>query len=194
MRVLVVNAESPFEVSVDGRPRVTKLQSGEVSDYLVLSAGKHTISLIPTLKSVAATTYSLDVVRGRSMTLAFASLRAGQPPTTFEDKANTNKLKSLVTAYHLDGRAGALDVLTADGNTKVFSNLAYGASSSIQVNPISVELIAAKSGDEAARTVLSRTPLSMTQGATFSVFLIPDGKGKLVARTIQNKTERYTGG
>jgi alginate O-acetyltransferase complex protein AlgF len=193
VRVLIVNSDAPIDVVVDGRPRSQKLNAGEVGDYMVLTAGKHVIALQPSGKTAVATSYNLEVVKGKAMTLAFTSLKAGAAPTIFEDKANTNKLKSLVAAYHLDSKAGALDVLTADGSTKVFTNLAFGASSSIQVNPISVELIASKSGETSSQTLPPKTMLSMAQGATYSVFLMPNSQGKLTARTAQNKTERYTG-
>jgi alginate O-acetyltransferase complex protein AlgF len=193
VRILIVNTDTPLDVLIDGRPRSQKLAAGEAGDYMVLPAGKHLISLQPVGKNTAVTSYSLDVVKGKALTVAFTSLKAGVAPSIFEDKANTNKLKSLVAAYHLDSKAGALDVLTADGNTKVFTNLAFGGSNSIQVNPISVELIASKSGETSSQTLPPKTMLSMTQGATYSVFLMPNSQGKLIARTTQNKTERYTG-
>jgi alginate O-acetyltransferase complex protein AlgF len=133
----------------------------------------------------------LDVVPGKAMTIAFASLKADSKPSIFEDKANTNKLKSLVSAYHLDAKAGALNLQTADGSTKVFSNLVYGASNSIQVNPISVELVAAKPTDAPSAAGASKTKLSMAAGANYSVFLMPNEQGLLTAKAVQNKTERY---
>jgi alginate O-acetyltransferase complex protein AlgF len=193
VRLLVVNSDAAMDVLVDGRQRGQKLSAGEVGDYMVLSAGKHLIALQASGKSTPSISYALEVVKGKAMTLAFTSLKTGASPTIFEDKANTNKLKSLVAAYHLDSKAGALDVLTADGNTKVFSNLAFGGSNAIQVNPISVELIASKSGETSSQTLPPKTMLSMAQGATYSVFLMPNGQGQLIARTAQNKTERYTG-
>jgi alginate O-acetyltransferase complex protein AlgF len=193
VRVLIVNNDSAIDVLVDGKPRITKLNAGDVSDYMVFSAGKHTISLHSGSKSAPLLSHSLDVIPGKALTVAFMSTKAGVAPTVFEDKANTNKLKSLVAAYHLDGKAGPLNLLTADGNTKVFTNLAYGGSNSIQVNPISVELVAAKAGEASAVANAPRTKLSMAAGANYSVFLMPNDKGSLIARAVQNKTERYVG-
>jgi alginate O-acetyltransferase complex protein AlgF len=193
IRVLVINSDVPIDVVVDGKPRGMKLAAGEVGDYMALTAGKHLIGLAPAGKISAGTSYSLEVVKGKAMTLAFSATKPGTAPTIFEDKANTNKLKAMVAAYHLDSKAGALDLLTADGSTKVFSNLAFGASNSIQVNPITVELIATKAGESNSQPNPQKTSLSMTQGATYSIFLMPNTAGKLTARSIQNKTERYTG-
>ena len=190
VRVILASRDGAVDVMVDGRMRIQKLAAGEASEYIVLSAGKRTISVHPTGKSVAHLSTSLDVVRGRAMTVAFTALRADVAPVVFEDKANSNKLKALLAVYHLDSKAGPLDVLTADGNTKVFSNVAYGASSSIQVNPISIALMATKAGDKVSK---ASTSLAMTQGGTYSIFLLPGEGGKTVARALQNKIERYTG-
>jgi alginate O-acetyltransferase complex protein AlgF len=197
VRVLVVSNDSAVDIVVDGKSRVAKLAAGDVSDYMVLTAGKHIIALHSTAKAAATSSHTVDVVPGKAMTVAFMSTKSGIAPTIFEDKSNTNKLKSLVAAYHLDGKAGPLNLVTADGNTKVFTNLAYGVSNSIQVNPISVELVAAKVSDVAAAgggmASAPRTKLSMSAGANYSVFLLPNDKGSLVARAVQNKTERYLG-
>jgi alginate O-acetyltransferase complex protein AlgF len=193
VRVLIVSNDSALDVLIDGKPRVTKLNPGDVSDYMVLSAGKHTIALHNTTKATLASSHTLEVIPGKAMTVAFGSAKPGVTPTIFEDKANTNKLKSLVSAYHLDGKSGPLNLMTADGSTKVFSNLAYGGSNSIQVNPISVELVAAKTGDSTGAVNAPPTKLSMAAGANYSVFLMPNDKGGLTARAVQNKTERYTG-
>jgi alginate O-acetyltransferase complex protein AlgF len=193
VRLLVVQHDAAIELLVDGRARAAKLTAGEVSDYMVLTAGKHTLTLKSMGKSPVTLTHSIDVVSGRAMTLAFSGLKADVKPTLFEDKANTNKLKSLIAAYHLDGKAGAVNVVTADGATKVFSNLAYGTSNAIQVNPISVELVAAKVGDQTPPGGALKAALSMTAGANYSVFLMPNAQGVLMAKAVQNKTERYAG-
>jgi alginate O-acetyltransferase complex protein AlgF len=193
VRVLVVNTDVPFDIVIDGKPKALKIGAGEVSDYMVLTAGKHTIALHAASKSTVLMSHILDVVPGKAMTVAFSSSKSGIAPAIFEDKANTNKLKSLVAAYHLDGKSGPLNVMTADGGTKVFSNLGYGTSNSIQVNPISVELIAAKSIDATVAANAPRTKLAMAAGANYSVFLMPNEKGTLTAKSVQNRTERYTG-
>jgi hypothetical protein len=153
----------------------------------VLAAGKHTIALQAAGKSASA---ALDVIIGRAMTVAFPALRADAKPWIFEDKANANKLKAVLAVYQLDARPGSLDVLSADGNTKVFSALASGTSTSLQVNPVTIDLIAAKTGEKAA---LASLTLAMAPGGTYSILLLPGQGGKLSARAVQNKVERYTG-
>lgn len=190
VRVLLASPAGAVDVLVDGRVRVQKLASGAASEYLVLAAGQHTIALHPAGKSAAHFSTSFEVVRGRATTLAFTSLSVGSVPIVFEDKANSNKLKALLAVYNLDTKAGDMDVLTADGNTKVMAGIAYGKSASIAVNPISVDLIAVKAGGKVA---VSRTSIAMTQGGTYSIFFLPGKDSKLTAQAVQNKIERYTG-
>ena len=190
VRVLLASRDRAVDIVVDGRLRIKALGTGQPSDYMVLPAGKHSIAVHPAGKPVAQASTTLDVVRGRALTVAFTSLGAKAVPIVFEDKANSNKLKALLAVYHLDAAAGALDVLTADGNTKVFTDLAYGTSRAILVNPISVDLIAARTGDKAAQANAS---LTMAQGGTYSVLVLPGSTAKPLLRAVENKIERYTG-
>ena len=190
VRVIHAARSGPIDVWVDGRSRSLKLGAGEASDFMVLSAGKHTLALHPAGKQVAHLTTTLEVIRGQASTLAFTALQADSKPIVFEDKANSNKLKALLSIYHLAGKVEPVDVLTVDGNTKVFSSVAYGTSAAIQVNPINIDLITTKIGDKLPQ---ARTSLSMSPGGTYSVLLLPGEGGLLRARSLQNKIERYTG-
>ncbi len=190
VRVLLAGRLGAVDVLVDGKSRVKNLGAGQASDYMVLTAGQHNIALHSPGKSTAQAALALDVVRGRAMTVAFTALNASAVPIVFEDKANSNKLKALLSVYHLDDTAGTLDVLTADGKTTVFSGITYAASKAISVNPIEVELMAVRIGDKVSQ---SRAVLSMAQGGTYSVLLLPGPNNRLAVRAIQNKIERYTG-
>lgn len=190
VRVLIASGDGAVDVWVDGKARIQKLVPGEASEFMVLVAGKHSIAVHPAGKGVATLSTALDVVRGRAMTVAFTALKADVAPVVFEDKTNANRLKALLAVYHLDPKAGALDVLTMDGSTKVFSDLTYGSSKSVPVNPISIELMVSKSGDKVRQTSAS---LRMTQGRTYSLLLLPGVGGKSTVRAVENKIERYTG-
>lgn len=190
VRLVLANRESAVDISVDGKPRAKAVSKGTPSDYLILPAGKRSIALHTAGKSQPSFSFQLDVAGGKAITVSVPSLKADSKPMIFEDKGNTNKLKAVLAVYHLDGRAGPLDIQTADGSTKVFPGLQHGTPASIQVNPISVELMATKSGEKAA---LGRTQLSMTAGGTYSVFVFPGESGQVVIHSAQNKTERYTG-
>ena len=190
VRVLLASRDRAVDIVVDGRLRIKALGTGQPSDYMVLPAGKHSIAVHHAGKPVAQASTTLDVVRGRALTVAFTNLGAKAVPIVFEDKANSNKLKALLAVYHLDATLGALDVLTADGNTKVFTDLVYGTSKAILVNPISVDLIAARAGDKAAQ---ANAAVAMAQGGTYSVLVLPGTTAKPLLRAVENKIERYTG-
>ena len=190
VRVVLASREGVVDVMVDGRARIQKLVWGEASEYMVLTAGKHTIAIHAAGKSTVYLSTAFDVVKGQSMTLTFKSLRADTVPVVFGDKTNSNKLKALLAVYNLDAKIGVLDILTVDGNTKVFSGVAYGEAAFIPVNPISIELIAVKTSD---LVPLIRVSFAMTQGGTYSILLLSGDDGKLIARPVRNKIERYTG-
>ena len=97
-------------------------------------------------------------------------------PLRFEDRRHTNQLKSQITAYHLHPHAGNLDVNLADGNAKVFSNLAYGTGESRQVNPINVDLNAsgAKFSSEKFAVVNEIRVFEEDMDFTFESFELPE--------------------
>jgi uncharacterized membrane protein YdfJ with MMPL/SSD domain len=124
------------------------------------------------------------------MTVAFVSNQPSVAPILFEDKSGSNKLKAMLTVYQLAVKPQTVDILTSDGATKVFTGLAFGTSGGIQVNPISVGLIATPSGE---KTPIAKTNVTMGQGTAYSVFLLPGKNGKPVLSVVQNKIERYSG-
>jgi len=186
VRVVNTVPGTALDVSVDGRPRLRAIASGDASDYMVLPAGKRALAIAPAGK-VAAVKIDLDVAAGRAMTIAVGKLAASAKPWIFEDKANTNKLKAVVAVYYLAETGAPLDVATADGATKVFTGVAPGTSTGRAVNPISVDLVATSAGSNAPAT------LAMAPGGTYSVLVYPAAQGALVARGLLNKVERYTG-
>ncbi len=190
VRVIHASHDGTVDLSVDGKPRVRNLAGGEASDYLVIPSGKHTFGLHGAGKSSKGASMTMDVDSGRAITVVFTALRADAKPLIFEDKANSNMLKAVLAVYNLGADSGPIDVLTADGKTKVFNNVSSGTSSQLSVNPITVELIAARHGDKAAE---ARATVAMAPGGTYSFLLLPGEGRKLVAHAIQNKVERYTG-
>lgn len=190
VRVLLATDLGRASVQVDGKGRGITLTSQQTSDYMVLPAGSHQISLLPVDKKTNTLTTRLEVVRGRAMTVAFVSNQASVAPILFEDKTSTNRLKAMLNVYQLAAKQQAFDILTGDGATKVFSALAYGTSAGLQVNPISVELMATKPGEKVA---LVKASVVMAQGDAYSVFFLLGKDGKPISSVVQNKIERYTG-
>ncbi|MCF8208938.1 MAG: alginate O-acetyltransferase AlgF [Rhodoferax sp.] len=191
VRVLqVIAGTATGDLWIDGKPRRRNLANGQASDYLVLPAGHHRFALYHAGKAIEGAILPLDIDSGRAITVVFSGTRDLAKPLVFEDKANANMLKAVLAVYHLDAKAGPLDVLTADGKTKVFSNIRYGTSSQLSVNPVTIELMAARVGDSVA---LARAPVAMAPGGTYSFLVLPGEAGKVVIQAFQNKVERFTG-
>jgi alginate O-acetyltransferase complex protein AlgF len=190
VRVIHAASDGPLTVLVDARPRIAQLARFDASEYMVLPAGKHTLVIQAVGKHTALVSLPLDVIGAHAMTLAFTTLGANAKPLVFEDKTGGNKLKANLTVYHLSEAAGPLDIMTADAKLTVFPALNPGASANRAVNPIPIELMATKSGTLSA---LTSAKVSMTAGGSYSILLLPDAGGKVLARSVQNKTERYTG-
>lgn len=189
VRIVLTGKSAPVSVTVDDKLRIKKLEAQEMSEYMVLKEGRHKIALAVGDKVSKAEGRSIDVVRGKSVTLAWTGVAPSDQMISFEDKGNTNKLKAVLTFYHLDSKQGALDVTTADGSTKVFSGVEYGKSSSLQVNPIKVELMASTSG---AKVGAAKATLEMEPGATYSAYLVATA-GKSSLKVSGSKVERYLG-
>ncbi len=188
VRIIHAANESPVDVLVDGKGRIKQLATAQASEYLVLPAGQHSITL--NLAGKPRLEFKLDCLSMHAYSLAFTTLKADDKPIIFEDKTIANKLKATLTVYHLQPGLGLLDISTADGNLTVFSALASGTQAVRAVNPITVDLIATQSGSKQA---LAQAKMVLAQGGSYSLLLIPNNKGNLQARASQNKIERYTG-
>lgn len=186
VRVVVASKSAAVDIAVDGKVRVRALPGQDVSEYLVLPEGAHAIALLAAGKTQTLVSKSVDISKGKSLTLAFATNKSDARLSVFEDKGNTNKLKATLAAYNL-GSQGNLDISTADGASKVFSGLAVGSSAAIQVNPIAVELSA--KNDKG----VGKARLEMTQGGTYSVMAFDDTNGRPNLKVFQSRVERYTG-
>jgi hypothetical protein len=187
VRVLSNLGKEPVDVLVDGKPRVAQLHAGVASDYLVVEVGQHELSVRPRGGKQDRATATMEFSRGMAVTVAFPTAKAEVVPVLLQDKTNSNKLKAMITVYHLDPSLGPISVGTADGKLKVFTDVGYGKSASLQVNPISVELVAATMQDAREK---GRVKLAMAQGGNYSLFILGEG-GKTVFSTQENRTEKY---
>lgn len=187
VRVLVAETGPALDVRVDDKPRLRQVGRFDFSDYMVIPEGRHVIAISLAGQTAVLRSYALEVVRGKSLTLAFGTLQA--QPVIFEDKGNTNRLKAQLTAYNMTAHpAAAVTVATADGAAKVFSDLAAGASAALQVNPIAVDLQASEPKGKPARF-----HLEMSSGATYSLLVYRDAQARLQVRALANRTERFLG-
>ena len=189
LRIIHTSAQGSVDVHIDGRLRMANLHSATPSAYIILSPGKHELTIRAAGKAQILVTTPLTLESGQSMTIAYDTLRASVKPLIFNDKINANNLKAMLSVYNLDGKDGAFDILTADRKMAVFSGIDSGKSMALSVNPVSVELILTKTGNKVAR---AKIPISMMAGATYSILLLPGDGGKPLIYIGQNKTERYT--
>lgn len=187
LRVFWASSKGSMEVWIDGRPRAAGLAAGSASDYLIVPAGAHSVALRTPNDKQERSSVQVDLQRGSATTVAFAATRNGMAPFVFEDKANSNKLKAVLNLYHLHSSIGPLNVTTGDGKLKVFSDVAYGKSASIPVNPIQVELAVASASDAKER---GRAKLTLSQGANYSLFVFGQDSA-LTVSTMESKTEKY---
>jgi alginate O-acetyltransferase complex protein AlgF len=186
VRVIVAAAGPAMTLTVDGKPRGGALAAGEPGEYLVLPAGTHQLKLTAG-REVLETT--LEAPAGKALTLAFTARAAGTQPLRFEDKANTNKLKAVLTAYHLAPGVGPVDVTAGDRAQVVFPAIAEGASVSRPVNPLNIGFGLAANG---APLATPGAPLAMEYGGTYSLFILP-GTPQPTLKAVLNRVERYTG-
>lgn len=189
LRIIHTSTQGSVDIHIDGRLRISNLHSATPSTYLILPPGKHELTIRAAGKSHILVTTPLTLESGRSMTIAYDSLRDNSKPLIFNDKTNDNKLKAMLSVYNLDSKDGAFDILTADGKIAVFSGIDPGKSMALPVNPVSIELILTKTGNKIA---LAKIPLSMMASATYSILLLPGEGGKPLIYIGQNKTDRYT--
>jgi hypothetical protein len=189
VRILLTESVGAMMVSIDGKLRVPSLPINQASNYLILTPGQHIISISSANKQKATQTISIDLNRGRMITIALLTANPADEPIIFEDKMGSNKLKAMLNVYQLALKNQSIDILTSDGATKIFSNLAYGTSGNIQVNPISTNIIARKSGNV---TSIAKDSLSMIRSEAYSIFLLPKNSGGVLLKVAQNKIERYT--
>ena len=186
VRLLVAAEGAPMSLTVNGMARGSALAAGVPGDYLVLPAGSHKLRLTAG-RQVLETT--LEAPAGKAITLAYTSRAPGSQPLRFEDKANTNKLKAVLTAYHLAPGAGPLDITAGEKAQVVFPAIAEGASVSRPVNPLNIGFGLAANGAPLATPSAS---LTMEYGGTYSLFILP-GKDKPTLKAVLNRVERYTG-
>ncbi|MBC3920995.1 alginate O-acetyltransferase AlgF [Undibacterium sp. CY18W] len=200
IRVIYLGQQDQVDVLIDGKIRQTSLQESQFSHYMVLPAGPHELILQSRTGSKKAQTLKLDVRAKRIQTLAFMHLQAQTTtltPVIFEDRSNSNRLKSTLTAYHLAPESGTVNIKTADGKTSVFRDLAPSTSYSLAVNPVSVELLVCPLNERPATSVdcapsgkgQARTPLAMERGDNYSLLLSTEAHSDLRARVSKNTLE-----
>jgi alginate O-acetyltransferase complex protein AlgF len=184
VRVIVGNGAGDVDVSVNNRPRLSKVPLATPSPYMVLPAGEHELALKSGHQSVQV---KVKAEASRSLTVVAQSLEKSHKPTVIEDKINSNRLKAIISAYNLS--PNAMDVWTADGQTQVFSAVATGASASLVVNPIALAYKVSASGDKNGAPASSQ--IAMAPGGAYTIVISSDKAGAARTQAHANVIEKY---
>jgi alginate O-acetyltransferase complex protein AlgF len=184
VRIIWGAAASAFDVSVDNKKRLSAVPPATPSDYMILPAGKHDITV-----QVGSSVHKIpvDAESSRSITILLTEDGKKTKATTIEDKINSNKLKAIISAYHLGG-VPPVDVSTADGKTRIFSGMATGSSASLVVNPISLAYMLSQAGSKES---IASANLEMKSGEVYSIVIFQDKTGRSQTKAFTNTVERY---
>ncbi len=183
VRVLVGSGGKPADVSVDQRPRLRNLEVGTPSEYMVLTAGQHELAVKSGNQQVAV---KITAEATRSLTVLLPEVTSQAKPTVIEDKTNSNKLKAIISAYHLGGTS-PIDVWTTNGQIQVFNALAPLSSASLVVNPVKLDYMVTAVGQ---KTALADAQLIMKPGEAYSIVVSRDAAGQVSTRAFTNAIER----
>lgn len=184
VRVIVGGVTPPVDVWVNKKPKLTLLTAGTPSDYMVLPAGQHDLSIQSGKHQIPV---KLEVKASRSLTVLVPSFGQGRDAIVIEDKVNSNRLKAIITVYQL-GSTEPLDLWTADGGTQIFKALPMGGTAALVVNPINLEFQVTAAG---SKSPLATGKLSMTPGGAYSLVITGGKTGALAVQSHVNTVERY---
>ncbi|MGL4608594.1 MAG: alginate O-acetyltransferase AlgF [Trueperaceae bacterium] len=133
-----------------------ELGFGAASSYKVVLQGAQTLT-------AGEVTSDLEVAAGKFYTLAITASGV----MMLEDAVSTNRAKALVIMYNLTD-IPSVDLKTADSTTEVLMGVAPGTQKSIEVNGITVDLVAL-SGDVELGAFPGTT---LEREAAYSVFVL----------------------
>ncbi|AGX86482.1 DUF4397 domain-containing protein [Candidatus Symbiobacter mobilis] len=185
LRYVLSAVQGSLEVSLGDA--VHGVDAQKVSAYRIVRAGSHRVGVRAAGSRSPYRYIDVELTPSGATTLVFPDAAGSQPPLRFQDQANTNRLKARITLYHLADKAGPVHLQA--GTRTVFSNVAFGKTASMQVNPVSVTFDAMDAGNPTNK--LATASVSLQQGGTYSLFLLP-GTLHPTLLTLQNQTERYT--
>lgn len=175
IRVLHGSPDAPaVDVYVDGAKAITDLAFGKITDYTPVAAGDHAIKVCATGSTTVCPidVPKLTVADGKKYTIAATDVLAKITAQLIEDAPAAGSAKAQVRVVHFSSDTPAVDVLTADGMTKLVTNLAYPKATdylSLDAATYPVKVCA-----NADNTVCPLGPLSLTvaAGKAYSVFAV----------------------
>lgn len=183
VRVLVGGSQA-VDVLIDQQAKASKVPAARPSSYMLVSPGAHQLTIRAGGNRVHV---PLNVVPSRFFTVLLSEVQADAKPVVIEDKLNGNRLKAMISVYHL-GQGQPVEVWTADGQILIFSALAPNQSAALAVNPISVHYMVTAVGQ---KTPLAQYSLTLAPGGAYSMVITSDSAGHVATQTLPNTTERF---
>ena len=175
VRVLHGSPDAPaVDVFVDGAKAISDLAFGAITDYTPVPAGDHAVKVCATgsLTVCPIDVPKLTLAEGTKYTVAATGPLAGITAQVIVDAPAVGSAKAQVRVVHFSADTPAVDVLTADGMTKLVTGLAYPKPTdylSLDAGSYSVKVCASP-----ADTVCPLGPLSLTVagGKAYTVFAV----------------------
>ncbi len=188
LRIIHAGSVDSYNVSVDGKKRISNLKPALASQYLILTSGTHQIEMenITNPKKVIKVTVS--VVPGHSFTYAFLDYAVISKPFIFDDVSISNRLKSQLMVYNLSTNINKIDLQTADGGTSVMSGIDKYTSKYLAVNPVEANVQLVNSD---GKKIISKQSLKLTANTNLSIFLLSTPQGLPVVSQQLSTIEKY---
>lgn len=183
VRVLVGGSQA-VDVLIDQHAKASNVPAARPSSYMLVSPGAHQLTVRAGGNRVHV---PLNVVPSRFLTVLLSDVHADAKPVVIEDKLNGNRLKAMLSVYHL-GQGQPVEVWTADGQTPIFSALAPNQSAALAVNPINVHYMVTAVGQ---KKPLAQHSLTLAPGGAYSMVITSDSAGRVTTQTLPNTTERF---
>lgn len=127
VRVLHASPDAPdVDVKADDSDIIEDLAYGEITDYLPVDADEYNIKVCAAGTTTCVFEADLTFEEGKKYTVTASNMLAEIDFNVFEDDPDNSETgQAQVRVVHLSADTPEVDVLTQNGQSKVFENLAY---------------------------------------------------------------------
>ncbi len=180
VRVVHASPDAPnVDVWVDGEAAFTNAPFKGITDYAALSAGSHSVMVVPAGETEPAVIEAdLDLTGGTDYTVvAVGTLENIEPLVLQDNNAAPAAGKAHVRFVHASPDAPAVDVAVADGGPVLFSNVAFkGTGDYTPVDAGSYDLEVRLAGSDTV--ALSVPGVALDAGTVYTVFAMGLAEGE----------------
>ncbi|MCB0197216.1 MAG: DUF4397 domain-containing protein [Anaerolineae bacterium] len=184
-RVRVVHASPdapPLRILVDDRPVFRQLSSGDITFYMPLAAGRHTLKVTTAnAHQIEVISHDIDVAADTDYTVAIVGMAANPEPLVLtDDHAPVEAGKAQVRFIHVSPDAPAVDVAVKGGDV-LASNIAFKSASdyvTVDAKTYNLEIRPAGTSD----VVLNVPWATLPSGSASTVFVMGLANGQPALR------------